>query len=148
MPKLTRTDKKIRKRDVSILMTADEQEFFQYHSGQMFNNNVLQLIKNSEYQNSDVAIKKILLEKALTSARSDARILLKSDGSESFKLSNGAIAPVSNFYEDINARHKEVLLQKFIMDNDGDPFKDDALIELENSVNQQNQIIEANTQWR
>ena len=146
MPKLTRTNKKIRKRDVSFLMTADEQEFFQYHSGQMFNNNVEQLIKDQSYQNSGVAIKKILLKKALENARADANILLKSDGSESFKLSNGSIAPASNFYQDINARYNEALLEKLTMENDGDPFKDNALIQLEQAVNQQNQIIEANTQ--
>jgi hypothetical protein len=32
------------------------------------------------------------------------------------------------------------------MENDGDPFKDNALIQLENAVDQQKQIIEANTQ--
>jgi len=148
MPSLSRTNKKIRKRDISFLMTASEQEFFQYHSGQMFSNNVERLIKDPEYQNTDVAVKKILLEKSLKKARADANILLKSDGSESFKLSNGAIAPASKFYEDINSRYNEVLLQKFTLDNDGDPFKDNALIDLENAVNQQNQIIEANTQWQ
>ena len=35
---------------------------------------------------------------------------------------------------------------RIVPTSDGDPFKDEALIELENSVNQQNQIIEANTQ--
>jgi hypothetical protein len=146
MPKLSRTDKKIRKKDVSFLMTGDEQEFFQYHSGIMFTNNVEQLMKDPDYQNTDVAVKKILLKKALSNARSDAKILLKADGSENFKLSNGTIAPVSKFYKDINARYSEVLLQNFAMENDGDPFKDNALIQLENAVDQQKQIIEANTQ--
>ena len=35
---------------------------------------------------------------------------------------------------------------RIITPEDGDPFKDQSLIELENSVNKQNQIIEANTQ--
>ena len=109
-------------------------------------NNVEQLIKDQSYQNSGVAIKKILLKKALENARGDANTLLKSDGSESFKLSNGAIAPASKFYEDINARYNEALLEKLTMENDGDPFKANALIQLEQAVNQQNQIIEANTQ--
>ena len=34
------------------------------------------------------------------------------------------------------------------MENDGDPFKDQSLIEFEKSVNQQRDIIEANTQWQ
>ena len=33
-----------------------------------------------------------------------------------------------------------------IAENDGDPFKDESLIELENQINNQDQIIEANTQ--
>jgi hypothetical protein len=146
MPSLSRTTKNISIKDIHFSMKAKEQEFFQYHSGRMFNAYVEALIKEPEYQNSDVAIKKILLEKSLKKARADANIMLKSDGTKAYKLSNDAIAPASEFYEDINSRYNEIFLQNLIMENDGDPFKDAALIELENSVNQQKEIIEANTQ--
>jgi len=151
MPSLSRTKKNIEVGSVSVLMDADEQQFFQYHSGQLFNNNVNLLINDPEYQSSDVAIKKIMLKKALTSARSDARIMLKSDGdanNRKNKLSNGSIAPISNFYKSINSRADELLLEKLKMENDGDPFLDNSLIEFEKSVNQLNEIIEANTQWQ
>jgi len=78
-------------------------------------------------------------------------ILLKSNGdsnNSSNKLSDGSFAPASNFFEDIDVRHKEVFLNKMIAENDGDPFKDQSLIEFENSINQQDEIIEANTQWQ
>ena len=70
-------------------------------------------------------------------------MLVKSDGSQDFKLSNGSIAPASSFYEDIGARQQEIFLEKMISNNDGDPFKDEALIDLNNQVNNQDEIIEA-----
>jgi len=150
MPKLTRTSNTIQmKGNVSFAMTADEQSFFQFHAGTRFNSNVERLIKEPGYKNADKALQKIMLKKALTNARSDAMIIMKSNGdtnNNSNKLSDGSFAPASNFYESIGVRHKEVFLNKMIAENDGDPFKDQSLIEFEKTVNQQKEIIEANTQ--
>jgi len=145
MPRLTRTSNNLKlKGGVTIGMTADEQEFYQYHAGTLFNSKMEQLIKLPEYKNADVALQKIFIKKQLSTARSDASKLLKSDGSKDFKLSNGSIAPASSFYEDINARNMEIFLEKMISMNDGDPFKDDELFELNEQINNQDKIIEAN----
>jgi len=145
MPKLNRTSNSLKLGGgVTIKMTADEQEFYQYHAGTLFNSNMEQLLKLPEYRNADVALQKIFIKKQLTAARSDASKLVKSDGSEDFKLSNGSIAPASSFYEDIGSRQQEIFLEKMISENDGDPFKDKALIDLNNQVNNQEEIIEAN----
>jgi len=145
MPKLNRTSNSLKLGGgVTIKMTADEQEFYQYHAGTLFNSKMEQLLKLPEYRNADVALQKIFIKKQLTAARSDASKLVKSDGSKDFKLSNGSIAPASNFYEDINARHQEIFLEKMISMNDGDPFKDDALFDLNEQINNQDKIIEAN----
>ena len=61
-----------------------------------------------------------------------------------FKLSNNSVAPASSFYEDIKARQQEIFLEKMISMNDGDPFKDDALFDLNEQINNQDKIIEAN----
>jgi hypothetical protein len=144
MPKLTRTSNSLKlKGGVTVNMTPKEQEFYQYHAGTLFNSKMEQLIKLPEYRNADVAMQKIYIKKQLTNARSDASKLVKSDGSQDFKLSDGSIAPVSSFYEDIGARQQEIFLEKMISENDGDPFKDDALIDLNNQVNKQEEIIEA-----
>jgi len=124
-------------------MTPKEQEFYQYHAGTIFNSKMKSLIELPAYRNADVALQKVFIKKQLTAARSDASQLVKSDGSQNFKLSNGSIAPVSSFYEDIGARQQEIYLDKMISENDGDPFKDEALINLNNQVNNQEEIIEA-----
>jgi len=124
-------------------MTPKEQEFYQYHAGTIFNSKMKSLIELPAYRNADVALQKVFIKKQLTAARSDASKLVKSDGSQNFKLSNGSIAPVSSFYEDIGARQQEIYLDKMISENDGDPFKDEALINLNNQVNNQEEIIEA-----
>ena len=77
--------------------------------------------------------------------------MLRSDGDVNNRkniLSDGSIAPISNFYEDLNIRSNELTLEKLKELNDGDPFINSDLIDFENSVNQQNEIIEANTQWQ
>ena len=149
MPKLSRTTKSINVGKSSVLMTAKEQQFFQYHSGNMFNKKVETLIASPEYQNLDVALKKIAIQNTLKEARSDAKIMLRSDGdvnNNKNKLSDGSIAPISNFYEDLNIRSNELLLEKLKQQNDGDPFINSDLIDFENTINQQKEIIEANTQ--
>jgi len=144
MPKLNRISNSLKlKGGVTVKMTPKEQEFYEYHSGTIFNSKMKQLINLPEYKNADVAMQKIYIKKQLTAARSDASKLVKSDGSEDFKLSNGSIAPASSFYEDIGARQQEIFLEKMISNNDGDPFKDEALIDLNNQVNKQEEIIEA-----
>ena len=144
MPKLNRTSNSLKlKGGVTVKMTAKEQEFYQYHAGTIFNSKMKQLINLPEYKNADVAMQKVFIKKQLTNARSDASKLVKSDGSQDFKLSNGSIAPASSFYEDIGARQQEIFLEKMISENDGDPFKDEALIDLNNQVNNQDETIEA-----
>jgi len=139
MPKLSRTTNTLNmKGGINIEMTADEQEFFQFHSGDLFSSGVTELINDVTYKNADVAVQKILIKKVLSNSRTTAKNMLKSDGSGDFAS--------SKFYESINARHQEIFLKKMIAENDGDPFKDDSLIELENQINNQDQIIEANTQ--
>jgi hypothetical protein len=125
-------------------MTPKEQEFYEYHAGTIFNSKMEQLLDLPAYRNADVALQKVFIKKQLTAARSDASKLVKSDGSKDFKLSNGSIAPASSFYEDIGARQKEIFLEKMISMNDGDPFKDDALFDLNEQINNQDKIIEAN----
>jgi len=141
MPKLSRTSNTLNmKGGINIEMTAKEQEFFQFHSGDLFSTAVTELINDVTYKNADVAVQKILIKKALSNSRTTAKAMLKSDGSKK----DGYAA--SEFYESINARHQEIFLKKMIDENDGDPFKDESLIELENSINNQDKIIEANTQ--
>tara|TARA_R100001369_G_C3250710_1_gene156045 strand:- start:47 stop:727 length:681 start_codon:yes stop_codon:yes gene_type:complete len=149
MPKLTRTQNTISMKAGNLQMTADEQSFYQFHAGTRFDSNVKNLIAQPGYQNSGKAIKKLLLKKALGFARTDAMKLVKSNGDvndSKNQLNDGSFAPASNFFESIDARHKEIFLNKMIADNDGDPFKDESLIQLENSVNQQQQIIDNNQQ--
>jgi len=139
MPKLSRTANTLNmKGGINIEMTADEQNFFQFHSGDLFSSGVTELINDVTYKNADVAVQKIMIKKVLSNSRTTAKNMLKSDGS-------GELA-ASKFYESINARHQEIFLKKMIAENDGDPFKDESLIELENQINNQDQIIEANTQ--
>ena len=147
MPKLTRTQNTISMKAGDLQMTEDEQSFYQFHAGTRFDNNVKNLIAQPGYQNAGKAIKKLLLKKALGFARTDAMKLVKSNGDvndSKNQLNDGSFAPASNFFESIDARHKEIFLNKMIADNDGDPFKDESLIQLENSVNQQQQIIDNN----
>ena len=145
MPKLNRTSNSLKLGGgVTIKMTPKEQEFYQYHAGTIFNSKMEQLLDLPAYRNADVALQKVFIKKQLTAARSDASKLVKSDGSKDFKLSNGIIAPASSFYEDIGARQKEIFLEKMISMNDGDPFKDDALFDLNEQINNQDKIIEAN----
>ena len=126
------------KGNINLEMTAEEQSFFQFHSGDIFNTAMTELIKDVSYQRLDVAVQKIKIKDVLSKSRKVAKDMLKSDGS-------GDI-PASKFYESIGARHAELFLNKMKMENDGDPFKDKSLIELDNKINNQEQIIEANTQ--
>ena len=142
MPKLTRTSTNLQIKDMSIHMTAKEQEFFQYQAGSMFVERVEALIENPIYKNKDKVIQKVMIENALKSSRSDARVFLKSDGTT--KLSNGLVAPKSEFFDDISVRFNNNKLEQLIDRNEGDPFKDQSLKDFENSVNKQNEIIEAN----
>ena len=139
MPKLSRTSNTLTmKGNINLEMTAEEQSFFQFHSGDIFNTAMTELIKDVSYQRLDVAVQKIKIKDVLTASRKVAKDMIKSDGS-------GDI-PASKFYESINSRHAELFLNKMKMENDGDPFKDESLIELDNKINNQEQIIEANTQ--
>ena len=142
MPKLTRTTTNLKIKDLSFQMTAKEQEFFQFQAGTAFSKRVEALIENPIYRNSDKVVQKTMIENALRSSRSDANVFLKSDGTK--KLSNGLVAPKSQFFDDISVRFNTLKLDQLKDKNDGDPFKDQSLKDFENSVNQQNEIIEAN----
>ena len=144
MPKLNRTSNSLKlSGGVTLKMTPKEQEFYQYHAGTIFNSKMENLLELPAYRNADVALQKVFIKKQLADARSDASKLVKSNGTKDFKLSNGSIAPASSFYEDIGSRQQEIFLEKMISMNDGDPFKDKALIDLNNQVNNQEEIIEA-----
>ena len=142
MPKLTRTTTNIKMKDISFQMTAKEQEFFQYQAGSMFSKRVEALVENPIYKNADKVLQKTMIENALRSSRSDANVFLKSDGKT--KLSNGLVAPKSEFFDDITVRFNNLKLDQLIDKNDGDPFINQELKDFENSVNKQNEIIEAN----
>ena len=142
MPKLTRTTTNIKMKDISFQMTADEQEFFQYQAGSMFSKRVEALIENPIYKNKDKVFQKMMIENALRDSRSDANVFLKSDGTK--KLSNGLKAPKSKFFDDITVRFNNLKLDQLIDKNSGDPFINQELKDFENSVNKQNEIIEAN----
>jgi hypothetical protein len=138
MPKLSRTSNTLTmKGNINLEMTAEEQSFFQFHSGDIFNTAMEELIKDVSYQRLDVAVQKIKIKDVLSKSRKVAKDMVKSDGTN---------YPASKFYESINSRHAELFLNKMKMENDGDPFKDQSLIELDNKINNQEQIIEANTQ--
>jgi len=142
MPKLTRTTTNLKIKDLSFQMTAEEQSFFQYQAGFAFNKRVEALIENPSYRTADKVVQKTMIENALRTSRSDANVFLKSDGTK--KLSNGLIAPKSKFFDDISVRFNTLKLDQLKDKNDGDPFMDKSLQNFENSVNQQNEIIEAN----
>jgi len=134
MPSLSRTKNNMTYKDgISLQMKNEEASFYQFHSGSLFSKRVESLIKQRQYQNADIAIKKRMIEAALTESRSTAMSFLKADGSDKYKI-NGAILPRSEFADDIKLRGDELLLEKLQNENDGDPFTNDAILKFEQAT--------------
>jgi hypothetical protein len=141
LPKLSRTNNTIKRSygslgafQVSFPMKDEEQAFYKTVAGQNFTDTVLGLMEDEEYKTADITVQKGLIRKALNLSRQDAMAQLKSLGGPEQTYGE------SKYARDIEDRAFDLMIDKYIKTNDGDPITQPEVLEVIDTKSQEKQI--------
>jgi hypothetical protein len=115
-------------------MKDEEQAFYKTVAGQNFTDTVLGLMEDEEYKTADITVQKGLIRKALNLSRQDAMAQLKSLGGPEQTYGE------SKYARDIEDRAFDLMIDKYIKTNDGDPITQPEVLEVIDTKSQEKQI--------